>query len=45
LIIATQGMGAADIALAEIAEGKMSWDVTPIEDVPPAAPAAALASL
>jgi len=32
LISDTNGMGAADIALTEIVEGKMAWDLTGLEE-------------
>lgn len=34
LIADTQGMGAADIALTEIIEGKLSWEIVTDEDAP-----------
>jgi DNA-directed RNA polymerase subunit omega len=36
LIANCQGLGAADIALTEIVEGKMAWDLTDSEDDDPA---------
>ena len=39
LVTVTQGMGAADIAMLELIEDKIGWEMIPLEsDAPPVAP-------